>query len=144
MVSGGPGVALFPGVNDSSSSTGFTLVEVLVALASVSVLVAGAAGLLSTASVATRSARHSTTATLLAAQKIEQLDAMPALPPSGTTQDYFGADGTPASASSATFIRRWTVTHAWASSANASVLVEVFVSGAGRTAEVQAVIGEGL
>jgi Tfp pilus assembly protein PilV len=130
-------------VSNSSSSTGFTLAEVLVALASVSVLVAGAAGLLSTASVATRSARNSTTATLLATQKVEQLGAMAALPPSGTAQDYFGADGRPASAASAIFTRRWTVTAAWASSVNAAVVVEVFVSGAGRAAEVQAVIGAG-
>lgn len=117
--------------------------EVLVALASVSVLVVGAAGLLSAASVAMRSARHSTTATLLAVQKVEQLGAMPAIPPGGSTQDYFTANGTPAPAASATFIRRWTVTPAWASSGNAAVHVEVFVSGNGRAADVQAVVGGG-
>ena len=49
------------------------MVEVLVALASVSVLVAGAAGLLITASTAIRSSRFSTTGTLLALQKVEQI-----------------------------------------------------------------------
>ena len=124
----------------SSSSTGFTLIEVLVALASVSVLVAGAASLLITASMAVRSARLSTTATLLAVQKVEQLGAAPASLTSGTTQDYLATDGTPAPAASAAFVRRWTITSAWALSGNFSVIVEVFASGAGRLADVQAVV----
>jgi Tfp pilus assembly protein PilV len=119
------------------------LAEVLVALASISVLLVGAAGLLTTASVAMRSARNSTTAALLAVQKVEQLGAMPAIPPGGTIEDYLAADGSPAPAASAVFLRRWTVSPAWASSGNASVLVEVFVSGAGRAADVQAVVGGG-
>ena len=117
--------------------------EILIALASISVLVVGAAGLLNMASVAMRSARNNTTATLLAVQKVEQLDAMPAAPASGTTQDYFAPDGTPAPAASAFFVRRWTVTSAWVSSGQASVIVEVFVTGAGRAADVQAVVGGG-
>ena len=129
--------------DSSSSSTGFTLAEVLVALAAISVLVVGAAGLLTTASVAMRSARNSTTAALLAVQKVEQLGAMPSIPPGGTTEDYFAADASPSPAASAVFIRRWTVTPAWAASGNASVIVEVFVSGAGRAADVQAVVGGG-
>ena len=128
---------------DSSSSAGFTLIEVLVALASVSVLVLGAAGLLSIASVAMRFAGNSTAATLLAVQKVEQLGAMPSIPPSGTAQDAFAADGSPVPAQSATFIRRWTVSPGWAESANASVLVEVFVAGSGRAVEVQAVLTGG-
>ena len=127
----------------SHSSSGFTLIEVLVALAAVSVLVAGAAGLLSTASVAMRSARNSTTATLLAVQKVEQLGAAPTTPSGGTAQDYFAADATTAPQASAFFIRRWTVTPAWASSAGASVIVEVFVAGVGRVADVEAVVGGG-
>jgi len=131
------------GVSGSSSSSGFTLIEVLVALASVSVLVAGAAGLLSIASVAMRYARNSTTATLLAVQKVEQLGAMPSIPPGGTTEDYFAVDGNPASEVAATFIRRWTVTPGAAQSGSASVLVEVFVSGSGRVADLHAVVGGG-
>lgn len=127
----------------SFACAGFTLIEALVALASVSVLVAGAAGLLSTASMAVRSARRSTTAMLLAIQKVEQLGAAPAALVSGTTQDYFAGDSTPSAAASAIFIRRWTITTAWASSANSSVVVEVFSSGAGRVADVQAVVGGG-
>ena len=126
-----------------SRSNGFTLIEVLVALASVSVLVAGAAGLLSMASVAMRSARNSTTGTLLAVQKVEQLGATPAILASGTAQDYFAADGTTVPQASAFFIRRWTVTPAWASSGSASVIVEVFVTGVGRVADVEAVVGGG-
>ena len=125
------------------SATGFTLIEVLIALASISVLVAGAAGLLSVASVAMRSARNGTTATLLALQKIEQLEASPAMPSGGSAQDYFAADGTPVQAGVAFFTRRWTITPSWASSGNASVAVEVFVPGAGRAAEVHGVIGAG-
>jgi Tfp pilus assembly protein PilV len=119
------------------------LIEVLIALASVSVLVAGAAGLLSTASVAMRSARNSTTATLLAVQKLEQLGAVPSTLVSGTAQDYLAADGTPAPPASAFFIRRWTVTSAWASTVSASVIVEVFVTGVGRVADVEAAVGGG-
>lgn len=132
-----------PSVSNSSSSSGFTLIEVLVALASVSVLVLGAAGLLSIASVAMRLARHTTTATLLAVQKVEQLGAMPSIPPGGTAQDYLAVDGSPAAEGSATFIRRWTITPGWADSASASVMVEVFVVGTGRAADVQAVVGSG-
>jgi hypothetical protein len=117
--------------------------EVLVALASVSVLVAGAAGLLITASVAMRSARTSTTAMLLAVQKVEQLGAVPSTLVSGTTQDYLAADGTTVPSTSAFFTRRWTVTPSWASSASSSVIVEVFVIGAGRVADVEAAVGGG-
>ena len=127
----------------SHPSAGFTLVEALIALASVSLLVAGAAGLLSMASLAVRSARQSTTAMLLASQKIEQLGASPAALASGTTQDYFAADGTPSPAASAIFTRRWTITSGWASSTRTSVLVEVFTPRAGRIADVQAVVGGG-
>lgn len=127
----------------SPSSSGFTLIEVLIALAAASVLVAGAAGLLSTASVAMRSARNSTTATLLAVQKAEQLGAVPTALVSGTAEDYFAADGTAAVPASAFFIRRWTVTAGWASSVSASVIVEVFVTGGGRIADLEAAVGGG-
>jgi Tfp pilus assembly protein PilV len=127
----------------SHASGGFTLIEALVALASVSVLVAGAAGLLSIASLAVRSARQSTTAMLLAIQKVEQLQASPVALASGTAQDYFAADGTPSLAASAIFTRRWTITSGWASSASISVVVEVFSPRAGRIADVQAVVGAG-
>ncbi len=130
-------------MSHSHASAGFTLIEALVALASVSVLVAGAAGLLSIASIAVRSARQSTTATLLAIQKVEQLQATPAPLASGITQDYFAADGTPALAASASLTRRWTITSGWASAESASVTVEVFSSAAGRVADVQAVVGGG-
>ena len=130
-------------MSHSRSSAGFTLIEVLVALAAISVLVVGAASLLSTASMAMRSARNSTTAALLAVQKVEQLGATPDTLASETRQDYFTADGTPTPAASAYFIRRWTITPAWVSSGNASVVVEVFVQGAGRAADVQAVVGGG-
>ncbi|MEO6222939.1 MAG: prepilin-type N-terminal cleavage/methylation domain-containing protein [Vicinamibacterales bacterium] len=128
-------------MSHSRSSTGFTLIEVLVALASVSVLLAGAAGLLSIASMAIRSSRLSTTATLLALQKAEQLGAVRGTLTSGTTQDYFAADGSPTAAASATLVRRWTITSAWAASGNVSVIVEVFASGAGRIADMQVVVG---
>ena len=123
-----------------SPSSGFTLIEVLVALATVSELVVGAAGLLSTASLAIRSARLGTTATFLALQKVEQLEASPAGLTSGSLQDYFAVDSRPAPAASAAYVRRWTVTTAWAGFPNASVVVEVFASGAGKLAEIHAVV----
>jgi len=130
-------------VSHRHPSAGFTLIEVLVALASISVLVVGAAALLTAASMAMRSARTGTTATLLALQKIEQLGASQTVPSGTIAQDYLAADGTPVAAASAFFIRRWTITPSWASTSNAAVTVEVFVSGANRVADVQGVIGGG-
>lgn len=110
------------------------------ALATVSVLVAGAAALLVIASQTVRAARLSTTAALLALQKVEQFEASPASLPAGTMQDYFRADGTPSPAASAVLIRRWTITPSWMSTPNPSVTVEVFAQGAGRLADVHAVL----
>jgi len=128
-------------VTRAATSDGFTLVEVLTALALVSVLAVGAAGLLNTASTLVRAARLSTTASLLALQKVEQLRASPTAVSGGTHQDAFAADGTPAPPESAVFVRRWTITPGWAASPHSSVVVEVLAGGAGRVAELQAVIG---
>lgn len=125
----------------SSPAAGFTLLEVLVALALVSVLVAGAAGLLITASGTIRSARSSTTATLLALQKVEQIKAAPDRMAGGTYQDFFAADGTPAPTASAAFVLRWTINPAWVSPEHISLVVEVTAVGAGRVADLQAVVG---
>lgn len=143
----GPGVATVRGVfrpavsRDLTSAEGFTLVEVLVAVAMVSVLIAGAAGLLASASRAIRAARLGTTATFLALQKVEQLRANPAtgvVP--GVFEDYAAVDGTPGTASVHAFVRRWTLTPA---SGGAAVWVEVFSPGVGRVAELRAVVGHG-
>ncbi len=137
----GPGVALVPGVVQLSSDRGFTLIEVLVALVLVSVLVAGAMGVLAKAAAVIGAARVGTTATLLAMQKVEQLRAAPAVLVAGTQQDHFAADSSVSPASSAFFVRRWTVTPGWAATGASSVVVEVQAAGAGRVAEVQAVVG---
>lgn len=129
------------GVTRDTTSAGFTLVEVLTALALVSVLVGGAAGLLHAASTVIRSARLSTTGSLLALQKVEQLRASPASVTAGAWQDSLTVDGNPAPPESAVLVRRWTVTPGWAASANSSVVVEVLVRGAGPVAELQAVVG---
>ena len=109
----------------------------------VSVLVAGAAGLLIRASGAIRAARISTTAVLLAVQKVEQLRAGPAPLAGGTRQDYLAADSTASPAASAFFVRRWTVTPGWLASGTSSVVVEVLAVGVGRVAELHAVMGGG-
>lgn len=93
------------------------------------------------ASTVIRSARLSTTASLLALQKVEQLRASPGPLTAGTRQDSLAVDGTPAPPASAVFLRRWTVTPAWADSANSSVVVEVTARGAGMVAALQAVVG---
>jgi prepilin-type N-terminal cleavage/methylation domain-containing protein len=133
-------------VSRSPVSEGFTLIEVLIALVIVSVLVVGAAGLLNTASQSVRSSRLGTAATLLAVQKVEQLEGSLFALSTGTSQDYLAVDGTSAPATTAAFVRRWTVIPAWASSGNALVRVEVFASGAGRLVDLEAVVGgeEGL
>lgn len=128
-------------VTRDTTSAGFTLVEVLTALALVSVLVAGAVGLLHAASAVIRSARLSTTASLLALQKVEQLRASPVSVTDGTRQDSLAVDGNPAPPESAVFVRRWTVTPGWAASTDSSVVVEVLVRGEGPVAELQAVVG---
>lgn len=107
----------------------------------VSVLVAGAVGLLAKATSVIRRARVSTTAALLAMQKVEQLRAAPAALAAGTQQDYFAADSSVSPAASAFFVRRWTITPGWASSGASSVVVEILAVGSGRVAEVQAVVG---
>jgi prepilin-type N-terminal cleavage/methylation domain-containing protein len=127
-------------VSRSPVSEGFTLIEVLVALVIVSVLVVGAAGLLNTASQSVRSSRLGTAATLLAVQKVEQLEGSLFALSTGTSQDYLAADGTTATASTAAFVLRWTITSAWASSGNAFVRVEVFAPGAGRLVDLEAVV----
>ncbi len=104
-------------------------------------LVAGAMGLLAKAATVIRLARVSTTAALLAMQKVEQLRAAPAALVGGTQQDYFAADSSASIAASAFFVRRWTVTPGWAATGASSVVVEVLAVGPGRLAEVQAVVG---
>ena len=118
------------------------------AIGVVSVLVAGAAGVLTSASGAIRSARASTTATLLAMQKVEQLRADPAVAGgglTGTQEDFVAVDGTPGPASATGpgvgFVRRWTVTPATGVPDGAIVVVEVFSYGAGRLAELHALVG---
>jgi prepilin-type N-terminal cleavage/methylation domain-containing protein len=120
-------------------SQGFTLVEVLVALATVAVLVTGAAGLLLSAGEAIRMSRLSTTATLLAAQKVEQLRAATDATP-GAGQDYFSGDMVAAPSPLAAFTRRWTVTPGWGASADSAVVVEVLARGVGRVVELHAVV----
>lgn len=123
-----------------ASAQGFTLVEVLVAVGLVSVLVAGAAGLLTSASGAIRAGRVSTTATFLAMQKVEQLRADPAAAGgrlTGPYEDSVAEDGTPGRV----FLRRWTLTPASGAPAGTMVVVEVFSSGAGRVAELHALVG---
>lgn len=114
----------------------------LVALASISVLLAGTAGLLLTAAGAVRSAQFSTTATLLAQQKAEQLLAASRDITGGTGEDFLAVDGSPAPMAAAFFIRRWTITRAWGASSH-TVVVAVTALGAGRVAEVEAIFGQG-
>jgi prepilin-type N-terminal cleavage/methylation domain-containing protein len=123
---------------DAALPAGFTLVEVLVAVTLVSVVIVGAGGLLAAASAAIRTGRLSTTATLLAIQKVEQLRADPGLA-AGTDEDHVTADGLPAEATSALFVRRWTVGAAGAIAS--PVLVEVFSARTGRLVELHAMVG---
>lgn len=126
-----------------ASDRGLTLVEVLVSVALISALIAGAAGLLAAASRSIRSGRLSTTATLLAVQKLEQLRADPAALAgalSGMFEDRVAADGIPGATTATEFLRRWTVTPA---AGTTSVLVEVSTGRTGRVAQVFAMLGSG-
>lgn len=127
-------------MSTASSPRGFTLIEVLIAMGSVSVLAVGTASLLLMASGAIRSARLSTTATLLALQKIEQLSTMPGALVPGITQDYFSANGDAVAEASAALVRRSTIGPVAWPSGQLALLVEVFVIGAGRVADVATVV----
>lgn len=126
----------------SSSSSGFTIAEVLVALASIAVLLTGAAGLLLTASGSIRAARLGTTATLLAQQKIEQLRANSAALPGESGEDFLALDGAPAPQAAAVFVRRWNASPVPGTSGGTSVVVEVSAIGAGRVADVETIFGQ--
>jgi type II secretory pathway pseudopilin PulG len=107
------------------------LAEVMVAITLVSMLVAGAVGLLTSASQAIESSRTQTTATLLAAQKIEEVRSATVVTV-GTREDHLGLDGVQTERARARFIRRWTVAPSWATTSLSSVRVEVFVVGRNR------------
>ena len=129
-----------PDRRELASVQGFSLVEVLVAVGVVSVLIAGTAGLLASASGAIRAGRVSTTATFLAMQKVEQLRADPAAAGGGLTgsyEDSIADDGAPGPL----FLRRWTLTPASGTATAVMVVVEVFSPGAGRVAELHALVG---
>jgi len=115
-------------------------VEVLIALVAISALVAGALGLVVKAGSVIRSARISTAAILIAAQKVEQLQAAPAAATVGTREDYVSADGMIATRETAAVARRWTVTAGSLAPGSPSVLVEVVMNGAGPVATLQAAI----
>jgi len=87
-----------------------------------------------------RSARLSTAAVLVAAQKVEQLQAGPAAAPGGSWEDFVAADGTPAARGSAMFVRRWTVRPGAGRPGAASVIVEVVAAGGGPILALQAAL----
>jgi Tfp pilus assembly protein PilV len=124
----------------TQSSQGVTLVEVLVALGTVAVLVAGASGMLLAASGAIRMARLGTSATFLAAQKIEQLRSTTDASFTAAGQDHFTSDLVTTPSTSALFTRRWTVTPDWGASQDLAVVVEVLALGVGRVVELHAVV----
>lgn len=112
-----------------SSSRGFTLVEVLVALTLVSLLVAGAAALLVRASRVAQSARAQTTGTLLAMQTVESLRSNPQGPTPGHFTESLDTRGLPVSSSSlasVAYVRQWTVED-WAAGGASSGLMAVRV-----------------
>lgn len=108
-----------------SPGDGFTLVEVLVALGLVLACAAGVGQLIVVALSSARHAREDSVATLLAAQKIEELrgaasaPAGPMLSPDNAIEmdvpgfsDNVDASGAPSSGTpgrTATFVRRWRV-----------------------------------
>lgn len=128
-------------MSHSSPSSGFTIVEVLVALASIAVLLSGAAGLLLTASGSIRAARLGTTATLLAQQKLEQLRVDTAALAGEGGEDSLTVDGAAAPEAAAVFVRRWNISPIPGMSGRTSVVVEVSAKGAGRVAGVEAIFG---
>jgi len=135
-------------------SAGFSLVEVLVATAVVSVGVASLAQLFTVSARARRSAHATTITLLLAQQKMEELRADGAgsapSPPgalSANTQDYFdhvdrnglSLGGSPSMPppTGAVYVRRWAI-EPLAGSAGSAVVLKVLVlelTGSGQTSE---------
>lgn len=125
----------------STSSPGFTLVEAVIGLTLVSLLTAGTAGLLVTASRAVTMARLSTTAMLLASQKVEQLRT-DAVGGAGTFDDLVTADGSPAGTADLAFMRRWTLEPALGTTPGVmTVRVEVRHAGPGTLVVLHGLIG---
>jgi prepilin-type N-terminal cleavage/methylation domain-containing protein len=110
------------------SCHGFSLVEVLVAVA---VLVAGAMALVPLFMLATSanaSARHTTYATVLAAQKLEELRALEALPSAASHVEYVDRLGEPRLPGEAAYLRRWSIEPLPADASGTLVVIEVAVA----------------
>jgi len=121
----------------SGCSRGFTLVEVLVAMAIAVVAVGALAYLVSAATMVNRTARRSTFAALLAADKLEQLRALAfdaaeltASPADALSADADGFHDTPAEG----YRRRWLIAPLPGYSATALV-IHVVVSVVGEAGE---------
>jgi prepilin-type N-terminal cleavage/methylation domain-containing protein len=121
----------------SGESKGFTLVEVLVAMALLATAVVTTAGLLTIASNSVRAARVQSWASLLAIDKLEELRASPWPDLAVSTGDTLGHDapgfvdylnwrGEPVGAAAAVFVRRWNIQPLPSDSANTYVL-QVYV-----------------
>jgi prepilin-type N-terminal cleavage/methylation domain-containing protein len=131
-----------------SGSQGFTLIEVVVAIALLSTAVVTTAGLLVIGAKSVSAARMQTWATLLATDKLEALRATAwtdlDASPSGTLTrdvpgfvDYLSARGEPADAGAAVYVRRWSISPLVADAANALVLQVVVWPGPVRLATVR-------
>jgi prepilin-type N-terminal cleavage/methylation domain-containing protein len=121
---------------------GFSLIEVIVATAVLTVGVLGLAQLIVVSTVANRDARATTTATVLARSKMEELRAAPfdglAASPPGVLAadtpgfvDYIDGSGAAVPSSAATFVRRWAITPLASDPLNA-VILQVLVRTTGK------------
>ena len=126
---------------------GFTLIEVLIAMALIAVVVVGLAGLITLAVRVAQGAREQTLASILAAQKLEQLRSTPGSSgpmPGGSLDtslpgyaDWLDERGQLAGgAGVAVYVRRWAVAPA-PSLSNVAVL-SVLVSTVARDAQAPA------
>jgi len=141
-------------VAHTRSDPGFTLIEVLAALVMLATAVVATAGLFGVAAVSIRAARVQTWSALLARDKLDELRVRswpPAVSPADSLQhdvpsfvEYLDSSGrsvseTGAPASSAAYIRRWSVQPLPADPANTMVIqVLVTTAVAGRTGIVVA------
>ncbi len=136
----------------SASCHGFSLLEVLVAVALVAGAVAGLGQLVTMAVRANTAARAATVSTHLATQKIEQLRAEQRwLSPGGSIEssdagfvDFFDGRGQPADATAVAFVRRWSIAPLAADPVRSRVLRVRVVRVEGRPDEVPAWPGVGL
>jgi hypothetical protein len=124
------------------SERGFSLVEVLIASTILIVALLSLAQLLSIATAANAAARRTTFSTVFAAEKLEELHALPwesVRRQAGESVDYLDGSGRPVEGpAAATYLRRWLI-DPLPEDPDHSLVIQVIVRGRGDEARIACV-----